>query len=106
MLELGPHRGACRTRLRNGIGVAALAGYVDHTLRLSGPSAPFFDYGYNMRVNLAVGAVAYALWVGWLVSPFVVGAAPRAGGGRLALFLSTLSADALIDRCRQLQAAC
>lgn len=62
--------------------VGACAVFIDHALRLSGPSAEFFDYGYNMKVNLGVALLGYILWVCWLLIPRVSSNHPRRAGMR------------------------
>ena len=64
-------RSAARGVVKTAVVVAACAVFIDHALRLSGPSAEYFDYGYNMKVNLAVAAFGYILWVCWLLTPYI-----------------------------------
>ena len=60
--------------------VCACAVFIDHALRLSGPSAEFFDYGYNMKVNLGVALLGYILWVCWLLIPCISSSHPQRAG--------------------------
>jgi hypothetical protein len=103
--DRGPVQGVTSTVLSVGL----LCVYCAHVAYLARDEA--FDYGYNMKFNIAFGAASALLWLSWLLWPFLCRVVrgqgitrapchapePRPGGTMLLLFLGALGSSVLFE---------